>query len=113
MSIRKGFLQSHLGERNSTELFQELMCTRQNEHETPQQFLYRVIGLKQRILFSSKQSEAEMKYSSDTIQGVFLHTVYQGIGHKHNDIHRELKPLLSNHTVMDETILKTCHENNK
>lgn len=102
----KGFLQSHLGERNSTELFQELMCARQNEHETPQQFLYRVIGLKQRILFSSKQSEAEMKYSPDTIQGVFLHTVYQGIGHKHNDIRRELKPLLSDHTVTDETILK-------
>lgn len=57
----KGFLQSHLGERNSTELFQELMCARKHEHETPQQFLYRVIGLKQRILFSSKQSEAEMK----------------------------------------------------
>lgn len=59
----KGFLQSHLGERNSTELFQELICAKQNEHETPQQFLYRVIGLKQKILFSSKQSEAEMKYT--------------------------------------------------
>lgn len=102
----KRFLQSHLGERNSTELFQELICAKQKEHETAQQFLYRVIGLKQRILFLSKQSEAEMKYNPDTVQGVFLHTVYQGIGHKHNDIRRELKPLLSDHTVADETILK-------
>lgn len=47
-----------------------------------------------------------MKYSPDTVQGVFLHTVYQGIGPKHNDIRRELKPLLSDHTVADETILK-------
>ncbi|XP_032363237.1 uncharacterized protein LOC116675718 isoform X1 [Etheostoma spectabile] len=102
----RGFLQSHLGERNSTELFQELMCAKQSEHETPQQFLYRAIGLKQRILFSSKQTEAGIKYSPDTVQDVFLHTVYQGIGHKHNDIRRELKPLLSDHTVTDETILK-------
>lgn len=101
----KGFLQLHLGKRNSTELFQELMCAKQNEHETPQPFLYRVVGLKQRILFSSKQSKARMKYIPETVQGVFLHTVYQGIGHKHNDIRRELKPLLSDHTVADETIL--------
>lgn len=102
----KGFLQSHLGERNSTELFQELMCAKQNEHETPQQFLYRVIGLKQRILFGSKQPGTDIRYSPDTVQDVFLHTVYQGIGHKYNDIRRELKPLLSDNTVADETILK-------
>ena len=102
----KGFLQSHLGEKSSTELFQELMCAKQNEHETPQQFLYRVIGLKQRILFTSRQAETEIKHSPETVQGVFLHTVYQGIGHKHNDIRREIKPLLSDSTVTDETILK-------
>ena len=35
----KMFLQSHLGEKNSTELLQELMCAKQSESETPQQFL--------------------------------------------------------------------------
>lgn len=35
----KGFLQSHVGDQSSTELFQELMCTNQCDHETPQQFL--------------------------------------------------------------------------
>lgn len=102
----KGFLQSHLGERNSTELFQELICAKQKENETTQQFLYRVIGLKQRILFESKKSESEIKYTPETVQGVFLHTVYQGIGHKDSDIRRELKPLLANQSVTDETILK-------
>lgn len=102
----RGFLQSHLGEKNSTELFQELMCAKQSDHETPQQFLYRVIGLKQRVLFESKQPGAGIKYSPDSVQGVFLHTVYQGIGHKHSDIRRELKPLLSDNTVSDEAILR-------
>lgn len=39
----KGFPQAHLREKNSTELFQELMCARQDENETPQQFLYHVM----------------------------------------------------------------------
>lgn len=102
----KGFLQTHLREKNSTELFQELMCTKQDENETPQQFLYRVIGLKQRILFTSKLADTDIKYSAATVQDVFLHTVYQGFGHKHTDIRRELKPLLSNSGITDEMILR-------
>ena len=102
----KGFLQTHLREKNSTELFQELMCAKQDENETPQQFLYRVMGLKQRILFTSKLSDTGIKYSAATVQDVFLHTVYQGFGNKHTDIRRVLKPLLSNSDVSDETILR-------
>ena len=60
------------------------MCARQDEIETPQQFLYRVIGLKQRVLFTSKLSDAGIKYSPATVQDVFLHSVYQGLGYKHS-----------------------------
>lgn len=102
----KGFLQTHLREKNSTELFQELMCTKQDENETPQQFLYRLIGLKQRILLTSRLADTNIKYSTATVQDVFLHTVYQGFGHKHTDIRRELKPLLTNSGVTDEMILR-------
>lgn len=102
----KDFLHSHLGEQSNTELFQELMCTKQKETETPQQFLYRVIGLKQKILLASKHANADVKYSASTVQDVFLHTVYQGLGHKHGDIRRELKPLLVDNKVTDEVILK-------
>lgn len=102
----RGILQSHLGEKNGTELFQDLMCAKQHDHETPQQFWYRVIGMKQWVLLESKQPGTGTKYRPDSVQGVFLHTVYQGIGHRHSDFCRELKLLLSNHTVYDEAILK-------
>ena len=65
-----------------------------------------MIGLKQRILFTSKLTDTDIKYSAATVQDVFLHTVYQGFGHKHTDIRRELKPLLSNSGVTDEMILR-------
>lgn len=62
----KGFLQSHLGGQNSMELLQELICTKQSDRETPQQFLYRVIGLKQKILLSSKHTGTDVKYNADS-----------------------------------------------
>ncbi|KAJ8000024.1 hypothetical protein DPEC_G00200520 [Dallia pectoralis] len=102
----KGFLQSHLGDRNSTELFQELMCTKQSEHETPQQFLYWVMDLKQKILFAAKQADSDRKYSAVTVQDLFLHTVYQGLSHRCKDIRSELKPLLSDSDVTDDAILR-------
>ncbi len=102
----KSFLQSHLSERGSSELFQELMSTRQREHETPQQFLYRVIGLKQKVIFSSKQRNTNIEYEPRTVQNVFLRTIYQGFLPKYSDIRSELKPLLTDHTVTDGALLK-------
>lgn len=40
----KNFLLTHMGEKDTTELFQELITARQSETETPQQFLYMVVG---------------------------------------------------------------------
>lgn len=102
----KSFLQSHLGEKSSTELFQDLMCAKQHENETPQQFLYRMIGLKQRIMFTAKHAASVVKYDTSTIQCIFLNTVCQGIGEKYEDVRRELKPLLANPAVSDEALLR-------
>lgn len=102
----KSFLQSHLGEKSSTELFQELMNAKQHEHETPQQFLYRVMGLKQKVMFASRETDADIKYEARTAQNVFLRTVHQGLNEKHDDIRRELRPLLSDPTVTDEVLLR-------
>lgn len=86
-------------------MFQELMCARQAEQESPQQFLYRMIGLKQRLLFQSKQASTDISYDPKTIQEVFLNTVYQGLGAKHTDLRQRLRPLVSNNQVTDEEIL--------
>lgn len=61
----KSFLQSHLGEKSPTELFQELMCAKQHKHEVPHQFLYRMIGLKQKIMFTCRQGSV-VKYDAST-----------------------------------------------
>lgn len=106
ISELKSFLQSHLGEKSSTELFRDLMNAKQHEHESPQQFLYRMMGLKQKVIFTSRQTDADIKYEARTAQNVFLRTVYQGMSEKYNDVRRELRPLLSDPTVTDEALLK-------
>ncbi|KAL0199247.1 hypothetical protein M9458_007787, partial [Cirrhinus mrigala] len=102
----KGLLQSHLGDKSSTELFQSLMCARQAENENPQQFLYRVIGLKQKIQFASKHATADIRYDAKTIQEVFLHTVCQGLGPKHGELRRDFKQLVAAGDVTDDTLLR-------
>lgn len=105
VSELKGFLRSHLGEKTTTEMFQDLMCARQLDQESPQQFLYRMIGLKQKLLFQSKQANADISYDPKTIQEVFLHSIYQGLGSKHADIRQRLRPLIAHSQLTDEEIL--------
>lgn len=49
----KSFLRYHIGEKGAAELFQELVLAGQLENETPQQILYRMVGLKQKVIFTS------------------------------------------------------------
>lgn len=57
-------------------------------------------------IYEKKHANTDVTYSTSMVLDVFLHTVYQGQGHKHDDVHRELKPLLVNTSVADEAILK-------
>lgn len=100
----KSFLRSHMGEKSTTELFQELITTKQHEHETL--FLYRMVGLKQKIILTSRQTDTAIKYEAQTVQNVFMHKIYQGLSDKHDDIRRELKLLLSDPSVTDEALLR-------
>lgn len=100
----KRFLRAHLKDKSSTELFQELSNARQHDKESPQQFMYRLMGLKQRVLFASKVSTG-FQYDKKLVQGVFLHSLYQGIHEKYSYIRRDLKPYISDENVTDDFIL--------
>ncbi|XP_061817764.1 uncharacterized protein [Nerophis lumbriciformis] len=102
----RSFLRSHLSGKSGSELFQELMSTRQLESESPQQFLYRMIGLKQKVLFASRQGNMDIEYEPRTVQNVFLRTILQGLLPKFSDIRTELKPMLSDYAVSDEALIR-------
>lgn len=102
----KKFLRSHICDKNSTELFQELSNAKQLVNETPQQFLYRMMGLKQRVLFESQQGCTGFSYDAKLVQGTFLHTLYQGMNEKNDHVRRDLKPILHDMKVSDDFLLE-------
>ncbi|KAJ8014045.1 hypothetical protein DPEC_G00036170 [Dallia pectoralis] len=65
-----------------------------------------MIGLKQKITFTAKQTTSTVRYDTSTVQCAFLNTIYQGLSEKHEDLRRELKPFLSDRTVSDELLLR-------
>ncbi len=102
----KRFLRSHIRDKNVTELFQELSNARQQDRESPQQFLYRVMGLKQRVIFESQQPGVDFSYDKKLVQGTFLHTIYQGLNEKNSYVRHDLKPFLSDMQVSDDFLLE-------
>ncbi len=95
----KRFLLAHLRDKSSTKLFHE------HDKESPQQFMYRLMGLKQCVMFASKQSTG-FKHDSKLVQGVFFHSLYQGMNEKCSYIGRDLKPHTSNLRVTNDFILE-------
>ena len=110
LSELRSFVRSHLSEKSGSELFQELMSTKQHEQESPQQFLYRMIGLKQKVMFASRQDNLDIEYEPRTVQNVFLRTIHQGLLPKYSDIRNELKPLLSDCAVSDEALIRQVNK---
>ncbi len=102
----KRFLKSHMRERSSTELFQELSTAKQQDKETPQQFVYRLLGVKQKVLSASQHGGSEFNYDKRLVQGVFLHTLYQGLNENNFNIRLDIKPYISDLTVTDDFILE-------
>lgn len=102
----KRFLRSHIREKSSTELFHELSNAKQQDKETPQQFMYRIMGLKQRILSASQQSETEFSYDKRLVQGTFLHTLYQGLNEKNIHIRTDIKLYLRDLKATDDFLLE-------
>lgn len=101
----KRFLRSHICDKNSTELFQELSNAKQYDKESPQQFLYRVMGLKHRVLFESQQASTSFNYDARLVQGTFLHTLYQELNEKNDHVRCDLKSFLNDIQVSDDLFL--------
>lgn len=87
-------------------MFQELNNAKQQDKETPQQFVYRLMVFKQKVLSASQLGGLQFNYGKILAQGVFLHTLYQGLNEKNCNIGLDIKPYISDLTVTDDFILE-------
>ena len=71
-------IRSFYQERSATELFQDLCNLGQQSTETPQDFLFRSLALKQKLLFASKESK-EGCYDAALVSQQFRRSVCTGL----------------------------------
>ncbi|KAJ8030344.1 hypothetical protein HOLleu_26731 [Holothuria leucospilota] len=106
--ILRRLLRAHFQEKSSTELYQELCNIAQGPRETAQSFLLRCLALKERILFASKEEDAEFKYESSLVEAMFMHSVSTGLADA--DIRQEMKPRLLHGKLSDEELFEKLNQ---
>ena len=105
-------MRSHYQERTATELYHQLSSTVQQPKEKPQEFLIRLLDLKQKVLFASQETDSELKYDPTLVHGMFVHSFSLGL--QNETIKTEMKPYLEKKTMSDEELfekLNVCVSN--
>ncbi|KAL1249451.1 hypothetical protein QQF64_020456 [Cirrhinus molitorella] len=85
-------------------LYKQLTSECQGNKETPQNFLMRVLDLRQKILFASQEAESGLKYDPALVQSMFLHAVLTGL--LSDSIKVDMQPFLLDTKTTDETLLE-------
>ena len=97
-------LRSHYQEKAATELYHQLSSAAQGPKETAQDFLIRLLDLRQKVLFASKEADSGLQYDPALVHGMFLHSLLTGF--QSDNIKVEMKPFLQDSTLSDEELFE-------
>ncbi|MCG8429996.1 MAG: hypothetical protein MJA29_02335 [Candidatus Omnitrophica bacterium] len=92
-------------ERSATELYSELCSLTQTAKETPQEFVFRALELRQKIYFADRENT--IKYDQKLVAEQFNKGLVTGI--RDDRIRVELSPILDTYT-MDEELLQAVND---
>ena len=93
-------MKAHFKQKSASELYQELPVLHQEASEPSQDFLVRVLNLKQQIIFVSNATDGSIKYEPSLVQALFLHVLETGL--QDGAVRAKLHPLLEVASVTDE-----------
>ena len=75
-----------------TDMYHLLSSAVQEVEETPQDFLVRLLDLRQKVLFASPEAGSDLQYDPKLVQYTFLHSLLTGL--QNDSIKMEIKPCL-------------------
>ena len=101
--LRK-LLRSHYQEKKATELYTNLATMKQEQNESHLDFVMRALDLRQKIIFSSKESESEIYYEPSLVQALMLHTIQTGLANE--SIRSQIRPYLEKKGIDDDEIIE-------
>ena len=96
-------LKAHYKQKYSTEIYQELTSACQGPKESAQDFLMRVMDLRQQVLFASDMNDKTVKYDSGLVNGLFRHVIETGL--QSETIRTKIRPLLLKPDVSDDELM--------
>lgn len=105
--LRK-ILRVHYREKSASELYQNLATIFQQPKETAQQFLLRVLDMRNKVGFASKESECEVQYDEPLIQKAFMKSFETGL--RDDILAANLRPILRTSGLTDEDLMKHVNE---
>ncbi|XP_063049996.1 uncharacterized protein LOC134444699, partial [Engraulis encrasicolus] len=108
LSHLKTILKAHFKENSTTDLFHRLVNITQDSKESPQNFLFRAIELKERLMAAAFDSSADVQYSPDLIQRKFLRSLSTGL--LSDNIKLQLKCYMDDQSVTDEMLIEKMND---
>lgn len=101
-SLRK-ILRNHFKELDSSHLFNLLNNAKQSNSESPNDFVIRLMNLRQKLIYVSK--EDPYLFDERLVQSKFLQAIFTGL--RNENLRHELRPLLKNPKTSDEELLES------
>ena len=108
LAMLRRILRSHFHEKDATELFNCLSNACQQSNESPQEFVIRLMNLRQKILFVAKESETRVTYNESLVQNRFLQSVITGF--RSDNIKYDLKSFFDKPYLSDEDLLEAINK---
>ena len=100
--LRK-ILRSHYQEKDALDLYQELTAVTQEAKETANEFLMRVMNLRQMVVFASQEDQSKLQYDKKLVQSTFIQTVSTGLT---SALRGEMRHYLQSPNISDEDLLE-------
>ena len=101
-------IRSYYKEHTATELYQQLSTLAQETRKTPQDFLFRALDLRQRVIFASKEKTGSaMTYDDKLVQSMTLHALSTGM--KDENIRHSFDITLAKEGVSDEELISALN----
>ena len=108
LSKLRKILRVFFQEKNTSDLYQELLTTCQGPKETSQQFFMRLLDARNKVLFASKEEGSEEEYGTHLVQNAFLKALETGL--RDENLLTNIRPLLRSQTSSDEDLMELVNE---
>ena len=101
--LRK-LLRSHFKEKDPTTLFNELSRSAQLSSEDASYFVMRMIDLRTKVVFATKEVDSRVNYPEDLVREQFIRTVTTGL--RNDNIRNEIKQLFAQNLEEEDLLEK-------